>query len=288
MNHSFDAIIVGAGQAGPSLAGRLTAAGWTVALVERQHLGGTCVNVGCTPTKALVASAKAAHTLRHATDYGLPAVGDFRVNLAAVKARADAIVQGSRHSLETWLHGMAGCTLFHGTARFVSPTAMQVGDDVLEAPRIFLNVGARAHRPALPGIEQVPTLTSSSLLALTELPEHLLIVGGGVVGLEFAQLFRRLGSEVTLIERSPRLLPREDADVSAAVADVLRGEGVTLRLGAECIGLGRVDGQPEVRVRCATDDSPSRGSHLLLALGRQPNTDDLALDQAGLQTDKYG
>jgi pyruvate/2-oxoglutarate dehydrogenase complex dihydrolipoamide dehydrogenase (E3) component len=192
MNHLFDALIIGAGQAGPSLAGRLTAAGWQVALVERQDFGGTCVNTGCTPTKALIASAKSAHTRRQADHYGLPPAADFTVNLAQVQARKDAIVAASRDGLERWLTHLPGCTVFRGTARFLSPTTMQVGDDVLEAKHIFLNVGGRPASPPLPGIEEVPYLTSSSILALNELPEHLLIVGAGAVGLEFAQLFRRL------------------------------------------------------------------------------------------------
>lgn len=288
MTHSFDAVIVGAGQAGPSLAGRLTAAGWNVALVERKALGGTCVNAGCTPTKSLIASAKAAHTMRQAAAYGLPAVADFKADLAAVQARKDAIVQASRTGLENWLTQMPGCSLFRGTARFVSPTVVQVGEDVLEAKHIFLNVGARPSVPPLPGIEHVPYLTSTTLLALQELPAHLLIVGAGVVGLEFAQLFRRLGAQVTLLERGPRLLPHEDEDVAAAVTKILTDEGITLRLGATCIGLGQEEGQPVVQVSCAADATPVRGSHLLLALGRQPNTDDLGLDQAGLQPDARG
>ncbi|GAB3638666.1 FAD-containing oxidoreductase [Hymenobacter arcticus] len=288
MTHSFDALIIGAGQAGPSLASRLTAAGYTVALVERQDFGGTCVNTGCTPTKALIASAKAAYTLRQATHYGLPAVGELTVDLAQVQARKDAIVAASRNGLENWLMHMAGCTVFRGTARFLSATTMQVGDDVLAAPRIFLNVGGRPASPPLPGIAQVPYLTSSTILALRELPTHLLIVGAGAVGLEFGQLFRRLGAQVTIVERSPRLLPHDDADVAAAVHEILTSEGITLRLGAECISLSLEDGQPVVQVNCEKDSSPSRGSHLLLAMGRQPNTDDLDLANAGLQADAHG
>ncbi|OGX89951.1 FAD-containing oxidoreductase [Hymenobacter coccineus] len=288
MNHSFDALIIGAGQAGPSLAGRLTAAGWTVALVERQDFGGTCVNTGCTPTKALIASAKAAHTLRQAAAYGLPPVGDFAVDLALVQARKDAVVGASRDGLEKWLTHMAGCTVFRGTARFESATAMRVGDDVLEAKHIFLNVGGRPVSPPLPGLAQVPHLTSSSILALKELPAHLIIVGAGAVGMEFGQLFRRLGAQVTIVERSPRLLPHDDEDVAAAVHDILTSEGITLRLGAECISLSQEEGQPVVQVSCEHDASPARGSHLLLAMGRQPNTDDLDLAKAGLRANARG
>jgi pyruvate/2-oxoglutarate dehydrogenase complex dihydrolipoamide dehydrogenase (E3) component len=288
MNYSFDAIIVGAGQAGPALASRLVAAGWKVALAERERFGGTCVNTGCTPTKALVASAKAAHTLRTATDYGLEAVGELKVDLAKVKARKDAIVEKSRTSLETWLEKMEGCTLFRGTARFLSPQSMQVGEDVLEAPHVFLNVGARPSHPAIEGIDQVPYLTSSTILDLAELPTHLLIVGGSYVGLEFAQIFRRLGAQVTVVERSERLLPHEDADVAEAIAAFLQEEGIALELGAECIRLEQANGQPQVHVRCDRDVAPIQGSHLLVALGRQPNTDDLGLDKAGLTPTKGG
>jgi pyruvate/2-oxoglutarate dehydrogenase complex dihydrolipoamide dehydrogenase (E3) component len=288
MNHLFDALIIGAGQAGPSLAGRLTAAGWQVALVERQDFGGTCVNTGCTPTKALIASAKAAHTMRQAAQYGLPPVVGFKADLGQVQARKDAIVAASRQGLEKWLTHMPGCTVFRGTARFLSPTTMQVGDDVLEAKHIFLNVGGRPASPPLPGTEEVPYLTSSTILALNELPEHLLIVGAGAVGLEFAQLFRRLGAQVTLVERNPRLLPHDDEDVATAVAEILTSEGITLRLGAECIALGQENGQPLVHVNCDEDPTSASGSHLLLAMGRQPNTDDLGLEKAGLQADAHG
>jgi len=288
MKHSFDALIIGAGQAGPSLAGRLTAAGWTVGFVERKNFGGTCVNTGCTPTKAMIASAKAAHTLRQATSYGLPSAGSFTVDLAQVVARKDSIVAASRASLEKWLTQMPGCTVFRDTARFLSPTTMQVGNEVLEAQHIFLNVGGRPAIPSLPGLEQVAYLTSSTILALEELPTHLVVVGAGAVGLEFAQLFRRLGSQVTIVERSPRLLPHDDEDVAAAVADILTSEGITLRLGAECISVGQEDGQPVVHVSCEEDPAPSRGSHLLLAMGRQPNTDDLQLEKAGLHANGRG
>lgn len=288
MTHSVDALIIGAGQAGPSLAGRLTAAGQTVALVERKDFGGTCVNTGCTPTKALIASAKAAHTIRQAAHYGLPLVGDFAVDLAQVQARKDAIVAASRDGLENWLTHMPGCTVFRGTAQFLSAITMQVGDDVLEAKHIFLNVGGRPARPPLPGIEQVPYLTSSTILALAELPTHLIIMSAGAVGLEFGQLFRRLGAQVTIVERSPRLLPHDDEDVATAVHDIFTSEGITLRLGAECISLIQEDGQPVVQVSCEKDAAPIRGSHLLLALGRQPNTDDLDLAKAGLRADAHG
>lgn len=288
MNHCFDALIIGAGQAGPPLAGRLTSAGWTVALVERKAYGGTCVNTGCTPTKAMIASAKVAYTLRQAADYGLTPVGEVTADLKQVKARKDAIVAASRADLEDWLKQLPGCTLFRGPARFVSPTAMQVGSEVLEAKHIFLNVGGRPASPQVPGSEQVAYLTSSTILAMEVLPTHLVIVGAGAVGLEFAQLFRRLGSLVTLVERSPRLLPHDDADVAATVAAILAREGITLRLGAECIRLEQENGQPVVHVSCADDPAPSRGSHLLLAMGRQPNTDDLNLEKAGLHADAHG
>jgi pyruvate/2-oxoglutarate dehydrogenase complex dihydrolipoamide dehydrogenase (E3) component len=226
--------------------------------------------------------------MRQAARYGLEPAGEFVVDLAKVQARKDTIVAASRTGLEKWLRQMPGCTVFAGTASFVSPTAMQVGDAVLEAKHIFLNVGGRPAHPSLPGIDQVPYLTSSTILALAELPTHLIIVGAGAVGLEFAQLFRRLGSRVTLVERNPRLLPHDDEDVATAVAEILANEGITLRLGAECISLGQENGQPVVHVSCEQDPASSQGSHLLLAMGRQPNTDDLDLEKAGLQVDKHG
>jgi len=284
----FDAIIIGAGQAGPSLAGRLTAAGMTVALCERKLFGGTCVNTGCTPTKTLVASAYAAHLARRAADFGVLLEGPARVDMKRVKARADAVVAGSRAGVEKWLRGMEGCTVVEGHARFEGPERVRAGDELLAAPRIFVNVGGRAFVPDLPGVREVPFLTNRSILELDRLPEHLIVVGGSYVGLEFAQMYRRFGAEVTVIEKSPRLIAREDEDISEAVREILAGEGVTVRTSAECISLARHGRGVEVGVNCREGEPASAGSHVLLAVGRRPNTDDLGLEAAGVELDARG
>jgi len=284
----FDAIIIGAGQAGPSLAGRLTGAGMKVALVERALFGGTCVNTGCTPTKTLVASAYAAHLARRARDYGVVVEGPVRVDMAAVKARADAVVARSRAGVESWLRGMPGCTVLHGQAAFESPTQVRVGGEVLSAPRIFINVGGRASVPSLPGVDRVPHLDNSSILALDRLPEHLVVVGGSYVGLEFAQAYRRFGAAVTIVEMQPRLIAREDADVSTAIEEILRGEGIGLRTSAKCISLSPHERGAAVNIECPQGEPTVVGSHVLLAVGRRPNTDDLGLERAGVATDARG
>jgi pyruvate/2-oxoglutarate dehydrogenase complex dihydrolipoamide dehydrogenase (E3) component len=247
----FDAIVIGAGQAGPSLAGRLTGAGMKVALVERALFGGTCVNTGCTPTKTMVASAYAAHLARRAREYGVVIEGAIDVDMAAVRARADAVVASSRAGVESWLRAMPGCTVLRGHAAFESPTQVRVGDDVLSAPRIFINVGGRASVPPLPGIGQVPHLDNSSILALDRLPEHLVVVGGSYVGLEFAQMYRRFGAAVTVVEMKPHLIAREDPEVSTAIEDILRGEGIAVRTGAKCISLAPHERGVGVNVECA-------------------------------------
>jgi len=237
MNRSFDAIIIGAGQAGPPLAGRLTAAGMSVALIERHLFGGTCVNTGCMPTKTLVASAYAAHLARRAADYGVMLDAPPRIDMARVKARADAVSAKARAGVESWLRGMKGCTVIKDHARFVAPDAVSVGEERLSAPRIFIDVGGRAVVPPLPGVGQVPYLTNTSMLALDQLPEHLVVVGGSYIGLEFAQMYRRFGAAVTIVEKEQRLVPREDEDVSQAIGEILEGEGITVRSAAECIRL---------------------------------------------------
>jgi pyruvate/2-oxoglutarate dehydrogenase complex dihydrolipoamide dehydrogenase (E3) component len=289
MNGSvFDAIVIGAGQAGPPLAGRLTGAGMKVALVERALFGGTCVNTGCTPTKTLIASAQALHLARRARDYGVVIDGAVSVDMARVKARAQAVVAASRDGLEDWLRNLPGCTVLRGHAAFESPTHLRVGDHELSAPRIFINVGGRASVPRMPGVGEVPHLDNSSILALDRLPEQLVVVGGSYVGLEFAQLFRRLGAAVTVVEMQPHLIAREDADVSTAIEDILRGEGIAVRTGAKCVGLGRHARGVAVNVECAEGEPTVVGSHLLLAVGRRPNTDDLGLERAGVATDARG
>ena len=284
----FDAIVVGAGQAGPPLAGRLTGAGMTVALVERKLFGGTCVNTGCTPTKTLVASAYTAHLARRAADFGVLLEGPVRVDMKRVKARADAVVADSRRGVEQWLRGMEGCTVVEGHARFEAADRVRVGEELLTAPRVFVNVGARAHVPDLPGVSEVPFLTNRSILELDRLPEHLVVVGGSYVGLEFAQMYRRFGAEVTVVEKSPRLISHEDEEISEAIRGILTGEGVNVRTGAECISLAPHARGVEVGVNCEEGEPTSVGSHVLLAVGRRPNTEDLGLDAAGVELDARG
>jgi pyruvate/2-oxoglutarate dehydrogenase complex dihydrolipoamide dehydrogenase (E3) component len=285
---TFDAIVIGAGQAGPSLANRLTQAGRSVAFVERKLFGGTCVNTGCTPTKAMVASAYAAHVARRAADYGVVVTSPVTVDMKAVVARREAIVAKSRNGVEAWLRNNPGCTVFTGTASFESAHTVRVGDDLLEAKQIFLNVGGRAAVPDLPGVYDTPFLNNTSLLALDTLPAHLIVVGGGYIGIEFSQMYRRFGSKVTIVEKSPRLLQHEDEDVSAAVLQILEGEGIHVRLNAECIHLAPHAEGVSVGVDCESGDPESIGSHVLLAVGRTPNTDDLGLDRAGVAMDKKG
>jgi pyruvate/2-oxoglutarate dehydrogenase complex dihydrolipoamide dehydrogenase (E3) component len=284
----FDAIIIGAGQAGPSLAARLTSAGMTVAFVERHLFGGTCVNTGCMPTKTLVASAYAAHLVRRAADYGVVSTGATSIDMPKVKARADAVSSNARAGVERSLRGMNGCTVFQGHAIFESSKTVRVDQERLTAPRIFIDVGGRAHVPDMPGVNDVPYLTNTSILALDKVPQHLVVVGGSYVGLEFGQMYRRFGAEVTIVEMGPRLIGREDEDVSAEVRSILEREGIAVRTGATCIGLARHEDGVAVSVDCATGSPTSIGSHVLLAVGRRPNTDDLGLDQAGVATDTRG
>lgn len=288
MNHHFDSIIIGAGQAGPPLAGRLTQAGHRVAVIERKLFGGTCVNTGCIPTKAMVASARAAHIARRASDFGVTVQASIQVELKAVKARKDSISAKSRDGIEKWLRGMKNCAVFHEAARFASSHEIAAGPETIRADRIFINVGGRAVVPDLPGIDQVSYLTNSSILELEELPEHLVIVGGSYVGLEFAQMFRRFGSEVTVIEKGSRLILHEDDDVSAGVKEILESEGIHVRLGSECIAFERSGKGISVHVSCKDGEPKVHGSHVLLAVGRTPNTDDLGLDNAGVLTDERG
>jgi pyruvate/2-oxoglutarate dehydrogenase complex dihydrolipoamide dehydrogenase (E3) component len=284
----FDAIIIGAGQAGPSLAARLTSAGMTVAFVERHLFGGTCVNTGCMPTKTLVASAYAAHLVRRAADYGVVSTGATSIDMPKVKARADAVSSNARAGVERSLRGMNGCTVFQGHAIFESSKTVRVDQERLTAPRIFIDVGGRAHVPDMPGVTDVSYLTNTSILALDKVPQHLVVVGGSYVGLEFGQMYRRFGAEVTIVEMGPRLIGREDEDVSAEVRSILEREGIAVRTGATCIGLARHEDGVAVSVDCATGSPTSIGSHVLLAVGRRPNTDDLGLDQAGVATDTRG
>jgi len=284
----FDAIIIGTGQAGPSLAARLVAVGMTVAVIERKFFGGTCVNTGCIPTKALVASAYAAHLARRAGDYGVRLPGDVALDMKAVKARKDAISGESRDGVEQWMKGLKSATVYQDHARFLSPREVAVGKEVLVADKIFINVGGRAVVPPMPGVDQVAHLNNSSMMNVDSLPEHLVIIGGSYIGLEFAQMYRRFGSAVTVIEMQPRLIAREDEDVSDAIAEILRREGIDVRLNAKCLTLARESKGISVGLDCVEGPPKAVGSHLLLAVGRRPNTDDLGLDKAGVAVDERG
>ncbi|KKW64492.1 mercuric reductase [Mycolicibacterium elephantis] len=285
MTEKFDAIIVGAGQAGPPLAGRLTEAGQQVAVIERKLVGGTCVNYGCIPTKTLVASAHAAHLARRGAEYGV-ATGDVTVDMRKVKARKDDIVHGDRQGVEGWLEGMPGCTVIRGHARFESPHTIRVDDRVLQADQIFLNVGGRAVAPDMPGLSDIDYMTNVGILELDAVPDRLVIIGGSYIALEFAQMYRRFGAEVTVIEKGPRLTSREDEDVSAAIKEILEAEGIEVVVDATAIRFTKRDSGFEVTPRDGA--RPISGTHLLMAVGRQPNTDDLGLDKAGIETDERG
>ena len=285
---NYDAIIIGTGQSGPALALRLVAAGWKVAIVERKLFGGTCVNTGCTPTKTLVASAYAAHVVRRAADYGVRVEGAVKVDMKAVKARKDAVVALSRDGVEQSLKALEGCTVYEGHGRFVAEKKVAVNASELTADRIFINVGARAVIPPIPGLDDVPYLTNSSMMDVDFLPAHLIILGGSYVGLEFAQAYRRFGSEVTVVEAAPRLIAREDEDVSQAVADFLKEEGIDVRVGSKVIGVEKQGNSIAVKLDSAGKNSQIVGTHLLVAVGRRPNTDDLGLDKAGIATDARG
>ena len=288
MSTSYDAIIIGTGQAGPSLAGRLTAAGMKVAVVERGKFGGTRVNTGCIPTKAMVASARAAYVARRAAEFGVDIGGPITVDMKRVKARKDEISGKSNTGVESWLKSMRNCTVYDAQARFVSPHEVSVGSETLTAERIFINVGGRAIVPGIPGLSDVEYLTNSSMMHVDFLPRHLIILGGSYIGLEFGQMFRRFGSEVTIIENGPRLISREDEDVSAGVREILEAEGVDIRLNSHATSVAK-DGDG-VAITLETDGKSSEigGSHLLLATGRRPNTDDLGLENAGVKTDYHG
>jgi pyruvate/2-oxoglutarate dehydrogenase complex dihydrolipoamide dehydrogenase (E3) component len=288
MTQHFDVIIIGTGQAGPPLAGSLTKAGMEVAIIERKLFGGTCVNTGCIPTKTLIASAYAAHMARRASFYGIVLGGEVTVDMKAVKARKDEVSGASRTGVEKMLRTMENCTVFTGHARFESATTVRVGDDLLEAPKIYINVGARATIPDMNGVEDINALTNTSMLALDTLPEHLVIVGGSYIGIEFGQMYRRFGSKVTIVEKGPRLISHEDEDVSAAVKEILEKEGIDIRLDAECIHFEKCGDKAAVHLECNDGDPAVIGTHVLLAVGRKSNTDDLGLDKAGVAVDEKG
>jgi pyruvate/2-oxoglutarate dehydrogenase complex dihydrolipoamide dehydrogenase (E3) component len=282
----YDAIIIGTGQAGPALARRLAGLGMQVAIVERGRFGGTCVNTGCTPTKTLVASAYAAHLARRGADYGFSA-GDIKVDMKRVKARKDYVVGLSNGGVERSLKNLENCRVYEAHARFVSPREVQVGSEVLTSDWIFINVGGHAAVPDIPGLDQVDYLTNSSILDIDFLPRHLLVLGGSYIGLEFGQMYRRFGSEATIVQRGTRLVSREDEDVSAAITDILTQEGITVVTDTKCLRIDK-QGDDIIMTVDGRGSSELRGSHLLIATGRRPNTDDLGLDQAGVKRDERG
>ena len=288
MAQNFDAIVIGAGQAGPPLTSRLTASGLKVAMIERGKFGGTCVNTGCMPTKTLVASAYAAHLARRGGDFGVMLDGPVRIDMQRVRQRAATVSHNASNNVERWLRGMNGCTVFQGSARFEGPKDIRVGTELICAPRIFINVGGRAVVPDMPGVKEISYLTNTSMIELDRVPGHLVVIGGSYIGLEFAQMYRRFGAKVTVVEKAPRLISREDPDVSQAVRDFLEKEGIAIRASAECITFAK--GNPGVRVGvdCTEGEPEIIGSDVLLAMGRRPNNDDLGLDRAGVEIDSRG
>jgi len=288
MPANFDALIIGTGQAGPSLAARLSGAGMKVAVVEKHKFGGTCVNNGCTPTKAMVASAYAAQVARRAREYGVRVEGEPQVDMKRVKARKDEIVRKSSEGVEKWMEGLKGAKVYRGHARFIGKNTIQVGGDQLTADKIFINVGGRPLIAKMPGLDTVPYLTNVTMMDLDFIPEHLIVIGGSYVGLEFAQMMRRFGSRVTVVEMGPRVVAREDEDVSLEIQRFLADEGIGLRLNAECLTVQKESDGLSVGLDCKEGAPREHGTHLLLAVGRVSNTDDLGLDLAGMTTDQRG
>ncbi|HEY7238202.1 MAG TPA: FAD-containing oxidoreductase [Burkholderiales bacterium] len=284
----FDAIVVGTGQAGPALAARFAGKGMKVAVIERDKFGGTCVNDGCTPTKTMVASAYAARLAQRAAEYGVSLAGKPAVDMKRVKARKDQVVANSSGGVEKWMRGLKGTTVLQGHARFAGPQSVEVNGELLEAEKIFLDVGGRPLVPKMKGIESVPYLTNQSLMDVDFVPEHLIVVGGSYIGLEFGQMFRRFGSRVTIVEMTPRLIGREDEDVSQAIREILEAEGIDVRTGAECLSVQKESSGVSIGVDCKEGEPRVSGTHLLLAVGRVPNTDDLGLERAGIAVDERG
>ena len=287
MSEKFDAIVIGAGQAGPALAARLDKEGLKTAFVERKLLGGTCVNNGCIPTKTLVASARAMHVGRRGAEFGF-AAGEVRADMPAVKRRKDAVVKQSTDALANWIGGLKNVTLLRGHACFTAPRAVSVDGRSLIADRVFINVGGRASVPDIPGVKDVPFLTNTTMMGVDSLPAHLVIVGGSYIGLEFAQMYRRFGSQVTVVEMAPKLLSREDDDVAQEIRAILEREGVEIRTGAQCLTLHKQGERIAVGLSCQDGAPVAEGSHVLLAVGRKPNTHDLGLKEAGIEADERG
>jgi len=288
MTQTYDAIVIGTGQSGPALAARLTREGLKTAVIERKLFGGTCVNVGCIPTKALVASARAAYMARRGADFGVVIDGTIKVDMKQVKARKDAIVSQSNQGVTNWVKNMANCTVYEGHARFEDAHTVRVNGGLLEGEKIFINTGARAFVPDMPGLNEVDYLTNSTIMEVDFLPEHLIIVGGSYIGLEFAQMYRRFGSRVTVVEMHDRLISRDDDEVSETVREIMENEGVEIRLQAECMTLRKHEQGVAIQVECDSGAPEVVGSHLLMAVGRRPNTHDLGLDKAGIETDERG
>jgi dihydrolipoamide dehydrogenase len=283
----YDAIVIGSGQAGNPLSQKLADHGWTVALIEKDHLGGTCVNTGCTPTKTMIASAQVAHYARQAAKWGV-STGEVGVDLPKIVARKDKIVSQWRSGLERKVQQRKNLHLYHGHARFVGPHRIRVNDQELESERIFIDTGTRVDIPRLEGLDRIEFLTNASIMQLNEVPEHLLILGGGYIGLEFGQMFRRFGSRVTIVHRNEHILPREDVDVSQELHKALEGEGIRFVLNATTTRVEKQDGQVVLRLEVGARSETVRGSHLLVATGRRPNTDELGLENAGVQLTSQG
>lgn len=283
----YDAIIIGAGQAGTPLSNALAERGWTVALIEKSHLGGTCVNTGCTPTKTMIASAQIAHYARNASRWGVK-VGQMSVDLPAIVSRKDSIVESFRSGLEKRVAEHPKVHLYRGAARFLSSRTVQIGKDTIESERIFLNLGARPDPPQFTGLDAVGYLTNESIMELQEVPDHLLVLGGGYIGLEFGQTFRRFGSRVTVIHKAEHILPHEDADVTTELQKVLEAEGIEFRLKSNPVEVERKQGRIHLTFTSGNQTSTVNGTHLLAATGRRPNTDDLSLEKAGVELDSRG
>ena len=284
---TYDAIVIGSGQAGNPLSHRLADHGWKVAVVEKAHLGGTCINTGCTPTKAMVASAQVAHYARNAARWGVRASG-VSVDLGKVVDRKNKIVESFRSGQQSHVDRRPNLTLHRGKAHFLAPRRLQVGHEVLEGERIFINVGTRTDTPRLEGLDQVPYLTNASLMELREVPEHLVVLGGGYIGLEFGQMFHRFGSRVTIVHRGEHILGREDNDVADEMQKILEGEGIRFVLAAQTSRVEKKDGGIALSFSVNGRSETVTGSHLLVATGRRPNTEDLGLENAGIETDERG
>ncbi len=288
----YDAVVIGSGQGGTPLSKALAKAGWKTALIEREYIGGTCINVGCTPTKTMFNSARVAYLARRSADYGVHS-GAVAVNISEVRARKQKVVNSFRDGGLRGIEKTAGLDLLTGEARFTAPSSLEVrmnngGKELLNAGKIFINTGGRPSRPEIEGLGSVPYLDSSSIMELDQLPEHLLVIGGGYIGLEFGQMFRRFGSQVTIVHRGDWLLAREDQDVADEIARIFREDGIALLLNSEVARVNSVDGFTRLTVRTPQGEQTVSGSHLLVAVGRTPNTERLNLEAAGVETDQRG